>query len=558
VSFVFEFFVFEFFVFEFFSGILFPMNNSLFDQLKIMADTFQQVRGGGLLLKGRTVSVTLTGTPKQFLYHGWQSWTLAAWVDLSHRMPAMRPAILHPMQADPVHIHEKRPHGSWYGAVEMEKGGVIFLGSLGLDAHVVLDGTILQGAYESNSSDWFLGMGEEEAIFKQYASLLKERLGAGRATSAPRVWCSWYSLYTEITEKQLFKILGDLNTQEWPVGVFQIDDGWQQGIGDWEPNSKFASGMEEIAAWIKAAEKTPGLWLAPLLAAPSSSLFKDHPDWMLRDPRGKFVSAGFNWGEPMYALDTTHPGALAWLAELMKKVRGWGYDYVKLDFLYAGALPGQRHFDMPREAAYRSGLKVIREALGEAYFLTCGAPILPSIGLCDAMRIGPDVASYWDNRRDRDLLGNYAVPGGQNALRTSLHRLWLQPLLHTDPDVVYFRSRQNRLTADQKAIVQDLALVSSFKATSDVPSWLTPSEQQELKAYFSSRPAIQKTGRYTYRIDGRDVDFSKHIEMPPLPGVLTRLWGGIVGGLANVPVLMKLFDRLGRQSLKRKIGADPV
>ncbi len=243
---------------------------------------------------------------------------------------------------------------------------------------MVLDKNSLKGKYDAGAGDWFLGMGEEEAIFKQYSSLLKERLGAGRNQKPPRVWCSWYSLYTEISEEQLVKILGDLDAAEWPVDVFQIDDGWQKDIGDWEPNAKFASGMDGIATRIKNTDRVAGLWLAPLLAVPSSSLYQDHRDWLLHDQQGKLVSAGFNWGEPLYALDTTHPEALEWLANLMKKVRGWGYDYAKLDFLYAGALPGKRYADIPREEAYRNGLKIIREALGEAYLLTCGAPILPS------------------------------------------------------------------------------------------------------------------------------------------------------------------------------------
>ncbi len=139
--------------------------------------------------------------------------------------------------------------------------------------------------------------------------------------------------------------------------------------------------MRALAEKIKSTGRRAGLWLAPLVAVKSSGLFREHPDWFLRDERGKAVSAGFNWGEQLYAVDTTHPAALEWLRGLMKEVRGWGFDYLKLDFLYGGALPGKRYKDMPREAAYRSGLEAMREAMGEdAYFLACGAPIIPSVG----------------------------------------------------------------------------------------------------------------------------------------------------------------------------------
>ena len=46
---------------------------------------------------------------------------------------------------------------------------------------------------------------------------------------------------------------------------------------------------------------------------------------------------------------------------------------------------------MTGEEAYRSGLSLIREVVGpEVYVVGCGAPLLPSVGLVDAMRVSPD------------------------------------------------------------------------------------------------------------------------------------------------------------------------
>jgi len=291
---------------------------------------------------------------------------------------------------------------------------------------------------------------------------------------------------------------------------------------------------------------------------PTSSLYREYPDRLLRDEQGRPVSAGFNWGERLFSLDTTHPAALDWLQALMKKVRGWGYEYAKLDFLYAGALPGVRHVNMPREAAYREGLKAIREALGEAYFLTCGAPALPSLGLCDALRVGPDVAGYWTSHRDDDLLMNTATPGTRNAIRTTLQRLWLKPLVQTDPDVTIFRTRMNDLTEPQKQLLQDLAQIAEFKATSDVPAWLTESERAALRLFLECSPSIRKIGQSAYELDGRAVDFSAQIGLPALPGPFTNLVGALIGGLANVPFLMKIFEASGKRDLEKKLEKNPV
>ncbi|MCX6037896.1 MAG: alpha-galactosidase [Chloroflexi bacterium] len=530
---------------------------------------------GGVIAIESLLTLSLPAAPVRYLYSGWQSWSLTAWVDTDRPIRPMRPSLLHPMQADPVYARETRPHGSWYGAVELPDGQVLFLGALGLESHVMLDGQSLVGWYESGNGEWLLVSGDETEFMARYAELLGKRLGKGRddstsilrqaqdLRSAPyRVWCSWYSLYTEIYETQLLKILSDLSpfdsAQGLPFDVFQIDDGWQIGIGDWEPNAKFPSGMDGLAARIQETGLKAGLWLAPLLVVPSASVYHEHRDWLLHDENGKLVSAGFNWGEQLYALDTTHPVALDWLTALMKKVRGWGYDYAKLDFLYARALPGKHHVDMPREAAYRNGLKTIHAALGEAYLLTCGAPILPSIGLCDGMRVGPDVAETYTSHRDDDLLMNFAAPGVRNALRTTFNRLWLQPLVHTDPDVVYFRSRQNNLTLEQKSLLQDLAQICNFKASSDIPAWLTDSERSTLREFLESRPEVRKTGRTAYQIGDHEVDFGLHIGMPHLPDTFTNLKGAVLGGLANVPLLMKAFDKLGKNSLKKTLKQNPV
>jgi len=281
-------------------------------------------------------------------------------------------------------------------------------------------------------------------------------------------------------------------------------------------------------------------------------LYRQHRDWLLQDPDGKLVPAGFNWGEPLYALDTTHPEALAWLAALMKQVRAWGFDYLKLDFLYAGALPGVRHTALPREAAYRQGLKVMREAMGEdAYFLTCGAPIIPSLGLCDALRIGPDVAGEWESYRDAQLLYNPTTPGTKNAIRTTVNRLWLGPLAAADPDVAYFRSQQVTLNTEQKQLLQDLALVCNFKATSDLPQWLRANEREQLRAFLEAEPQIERAGRYAFTIDGRRVDFSPAMPLPEPPRGLEALGSALIGWAGSQRWALKLMDGLGKRDLRK-------
>lgn len=501
----------------------------------------------GLLLRGRTVCVGLPFAPARFYRHGWQSWSLTTWQDARRPVPRLQLAAHVPMRMDPRSARDDRPNGSWVGAVELADGRILLLGALDLETRVALEDVRLSGWTEAGSARWVVTVATEGEAFGRYAALLGSTLGGRgrRPQRPPRVWCSWYGLYTAIGERILLRVLD--RASGMPFDVFQIDDGWQAGIGDWEANAKFPAGMEALASRIRDAGFVPGLWLAPLVAVPSSRLHRDHPDWLLRDAKGRPVPAGFNWGEPLHALDAARPDVLAWLAALMRKVRAWGFRYVKLDFLYAGALPGERRGAASGEAAYRGALGAMREALGDAYLLACGAPIVPSLGLCDGLRIGPDVEAWWDLPRDSRLLANHAAPGARNAVRTSAHRLWLDAIVDVDPDVVFFRTDRCALSRQHKGMLRDLASLCGYRATSDLPWQLAPTERAELLQFLTIAPKVERTGRYTFRVDGRPVDFSAAVLLP----ALVPLASAVVGWLAGRRTVLRLFDRVQRRGAER-------
>jgi alpha-galactosidase len=502
------------------------------------------------IVSAKDVQIELPAKPIRYYRHGWQSWSLTAWTDLSI-LPIQKPAIFHPLQVDVVHALKTNPHGAWLGAVEFEDGQTLLMGALATDTNVSIIENQLSGSSNAGEVEWFIAFGDEIAVFEKYAEQLGLRFGKIKKNIAPRVWCSWYSLYTVIDEKILFESfdkLGDL-----PFDVLQVDDGWQESIGDWEANQKFPSGMNKLAEKIKSTGRKAGLWLAPLIAVKSSRLFREHSDWFLRDDRGGFVPAGFNWGEPLYALDTTHPGVISWLAALMKLVRAWGFDYLKLDFLYAGALQGKRFKEMPREAAFRETLSQMREAMGaDAFLLVCGTPIIPSLGLCDAIRIGPDVSHKWEVYRDAHLLQNPTTPGTKNAVRTVANRLWLKPLLHIDSDVAYFIEKENEMTQEQKKLLQDLALVCEFKATSDLPQWMTSSERADLRQFLESNLKVRQLGRYKFQLDNRLVDFTQATSLPDVPIGIIAIWANFLGWLGDFHFVLRIFKALDDRELRKR------
>jgi alpha-galactosidase len=280
---------------------------------------------------------------------------------------------------------------------------------------VSADGPVKVTAIEGGIGDALAAFGDEWS----------QRCGVRGITPPPSVWCSWYRYFLDVTPADIEENLAAMDRLDLPVDVVQVDDGWQSGIGDWDAYSERFRDLPGLVARIRDRGRRAGVWVAPLTVGSSSRLAREHPDWLVGD-------GGRNWGQSLRGLDVTHPAAAAHVQASLRALHDLGIDYVKLDFLYAGALPGRRHDDISPVAAYRQGLELVREALGEdTYLLGCGAPLLPSVGLVDAMRVSPDVINPED-----DQPGLARLRGQQGILgRAWQHgRFWVN-----DPDCLIAR-----------------------------------------------------------------------------------------------------------------------
>jgi len=148
------------------------------------------------------------------------------------------------------------------------------------------------------------------------------------------------------------------------------------------------------------------------------------------------------------------------------------------------------------------------------YLLGCGVPILPSAGVFDGVRVGPDVAAFWENS---ERPGDPTGVGARNAFLASIHRAWLRPVFETDPDVVYFRRRRSLLDEEQRQLLEDVATVLGFKSTSDPVSWLLPDEVAELRGWLERDEEVIRENRYRFRIDGRVADFGPFVDYAAPP-----------------------------------------
>lgn len=471
------------------------------------------------LIPSGSVTVVHPFGDAEFFRHGWNSWSPSGWRRLDEAPLRIYDSPQRLLTADDARNDTPHAHsGSAVGAIAVGDGEVVLLGALGLGApRVGATATTLWGTLEEPGADWYLACGPEQVVFERYATLLAERLGS-RSARAGRVWCSWYSYYEGISEKLVADTVADL--ADLPFDVVQLDDGWERSVGDWEANDRFASGMAATARLISDAGFRPGLWLAPLIALPDSEFATTRTELLVQGDDGKPLIAGYNWGGPYYALDTSREEVKDHLRELFTRVVGWGFRYLKLDFMYAGALEGSRSEAVHREKAYRDAIALIRETVGDdVYLLGCGVPMLPSAGIFDGVRVGPDVAAFWENA---ERPGDPTGVGARNAFLASIHRSWLRALYETDPDVVYFRRRRSLLDDHQRRLLQDVATVLGFKSTSDPVDWLAPDEVAELRAWLERGAEVSRQARYVFRIDDRVVDLGAFIDYAADPSTIAN------------------------------------
>ncbi len=245
-----------------------------------------------------------------------------------------------------------------------------------------------------------------------------------RPLTPPSVWCSWYRYFEEVTADDVLEAVRDLDVRGLGVDVVQVDDGWSPGLGEGLRAAARFGSLASVVDGVRSSGRRAGVWLAPFLVGAGTTLARDHPDWLVGP-------AGRNWGQPLVALDLTHPGVQGLLTDALHRLLDLGVDYLKLDFLYAGAVPGRRREDVDGVAAYRAGLRLVREVVGpDVYLVGCGAPILPSVGLVDAMRVSPDTFHEGGEDGSTGLRG--LMPLAARAWQQG--RLWVN-----DPDCVVAR-----------------------------------------------------------------------------------------------------------------------
>ena len=281
-------------------------------------------------------------------------------------------------------------------------------------------------------------------------------------------YTSWYNYYQKINEKIILRDLDAISEKTDKVNTFQIDDGYQTAVGDWLSinKTKFPNGMKPIVEKIHAKGWQAGLWLAPFGAQKGSKLASEHSDWLVKGKNGKPIMVGANWGG-FYAIDIDNTDARAYIKNVFDTVlNDWGFNLVKLDFLYATAVV-PLHNKTRGQLAYES-IDFLRECVGNKQILGCGVQQMPCFGKVEYMRIGADMDLGWKHKFFRNLTHREDV-STPNAIHNSVYRRCLNNRAFLcDPDVFLLRRSNIKFTFEQqKVLAKFIKLFGSVLFMSD-------------------------------------------------------------------------------------------
>lgn len=379
----------------------------------------------------------------------------------------------------------------FFGSLSERNGYTVFYSDM--EKHIFsvekdVEGLTISEPYEMFDIVRFVG-GYDEVFDKYFAAM---SLPAKKRVDRLTGYTSWYNYFQKIDENIILRDLKGLSRARESVNIFQIDDGYEPFVGDWlDYNGRdFPNGMKTIADAVHREGYLAGIWLAPFnVQRGKSRILKEHPDWLIRNPDGKPQLGCVAWGGA-YTLDIYNPEVREHLKNVFDTVlNDWGYDMVKLDFLYSQCRTPRDN--KTRGTIMCEAMDFLRECVGDKLILGCGVPLGPAFGVVDACRISCDVDLSYGGKFYNSMSINNELPSAQNAINNSMFRRHLNGRAFlNDPDVFFLRDHNLTFTWEQKLLLAKINnLFGRVLFVSDDAGEYSEAELEVLKETFRESDA---------------------------------------------------------------------
>ena len=368
---------------------------------------------------------------------------------------------------------------------------------LSLVAESVLNpGFVLKPGKKISSDQLVLVTGENiDKANESYASLMQEKMD-NPVCSVVNGWCNWFYTMDVFSENEILEnaVFAAKHLKPFGLEYIQIDEGFQTTHGDWQGNQRFPHGLKWLCDSIKNLGLKPGIWIAPFVIAENSEVYKNHPDWLLKDKNGEPVRIGpwpsentdwyRNETPKRYCLDLTHPGAEKWYTALIDALANrWGFEMIKVDFVAWTVFSAQQFYNPGATPAqvYRRAMEIMRKTAGEnCHILDCG-PGQVTGGYINSMRIEYD-QNYGnsDNAWTQYFRGLSSSAGAAGKRWFYNNKTWTNDIDHVCIDLLAEHEAQAAATL--------IGLSGGNVMSGDRLMNLSPAKMEILKKIFPSTP----------------------------------------------------------------------
>jgi len=262
-------------------------------------------------------------------------------------------------------------------------------------------------------------------------------------------WATYDYYGGKFTEQEVKLNIDQLKSSNIEANIIQIDGGWWAERGDYlNSRSNIAGGMKGLAKMINDNGYIAGIHIDGFRAEITSEVFKNHPDWFLKNQKNEHIIADYLKNGKIVKrvyFDYSHPAVRDYIQNITKTMRvDWGYQYFKIDFTWFGlnnrifksvkndTITEIMAFDnsMTSMERTRAGLKAMGEGIGSAYYLGCSSVFGSNIGIVDGLRTGGDISPVYEFYATRCL---------QNACNFYLHKT----VVYNDADYVVVRNKDD-------------------------------------------------------------------------------------------------------------------
>lgn len=277
----------------------------------------------------------------------------------------------------------------------------------------------------------------------------------------------YYSTYTQhkslIHERIIMKEFNEISSRYRACNTLMIEDGYCLSYTDWchIDRNKFPSGIKNIVARLHQNKKKIGIWLAPLLVHPTSSIAKQHPDWLIKRGETPIILSP-NWGG-VYALDTNIPQVREYIRKVVTTIaHDWRFDIIKFDSLYvAGAIPrgGKTSSELDTDI-----INLLRECTLGKVMMVSGSTLPALYHTADYVDIAPGLTNSWNSPISNIACLEY--PSSKHCIQTLLTRRYLRNRVFKIDTPVMLKYNRHSLSVAESADNVICSLLSSSKSIS--------------------------------------------------------------------------------------------